>query len=725
MRFERRLRWLTGGLALLALIIVGRLVDIQVLRAAQFEALEDRLLTRPIRYLPAPRGAILDRHGVTLVSDEPMFDISVHYPAIRALSESTPSAETRSYLRATAREMIRLGQAPADADVTALAGRLVDDLRDMWDWLAQLSGEPRAELVARAAAYERQFTRIQEAVARNTDNPNVRILETELCHPMIDTVDGQTAMIAREQARRFPWLRVSPASKRVFHDADTTAQLLGVTGAASRERIESDPLIGDEFRELRPGDVVGVSGVERMAELLLRGVRGRVTEEFDRSELERIEPIPGNDVRLTIDMGLQNAAYEILGRHVEKSEHPCGGSAVVIDVDTREILAMVSYPTFPANEYRALYSDLARDTLWLPTRDRPVQDAQPPGSTCKLISVYAALSEGVMSPSSAVSCDGRFRDDQPNAFRCWIFNQYGLSHGLQTAEDAIRNSCNIYFYTAGDRLGVDRLTAWFARFGLGSAQGTGLIEETGGVNPTPLWLSARRGGRVYPADAWNFSIGQGEVSATPLQVANVAATIASGRWRPVKLLRDAPPDATRPTLPDGPVLSDNILRIIRKGMWRVVNERGGTANVAKLDVNSHVLCGKTGSAQVTPRILTRRYTFEWSDGRRQEVIARSEGEARELLSTTGERPKRVGSFAEERFPSWQPGDKLPSHAWFIGFMQPANTPQGAQPRGAVAIAVLIDFGGSGGRVAGPVAKEIAEWMIAAKADEMTSREVGD
>ncbi|MCA9244538.1 MAG: hypothetical protein KDA32_11315 [Phycisphaerales bacterium] len=724
MKFERRLRWLTLMLAALAIVIVGRLVDIQVLRAAQFEALEDRLLTRPVRYLRAPRGAILDRNGTPLVSDEPMFDISVHYPAIRALAEGEISPETQVYLRATAREMIRLGQAPGDMGVSDLAAQLSGDLDEMWEWMAGLAKTPRAELVDRAAAYERKFDRIQEAVARNTDNPSVRIRETELCHPMLDAVDAATAMRAREQSRRFPWLRVSPASKRVFHDADTVAQLLGVTGSASRERIEADPISGDEFHGLRSGDIVGVSGVERMAELLLRGERGRVTEEFDRSEIERVDPVPGNDVRLTIDMRLQNAAYEILGRHVEKSEHPSGGAAVVLDVDTREVLAMVSYPSYPANDYRALYTDLARDTLWLPTRFRPVQDAQPPGSTCKLISVYAALTEGVMTPSTAVNCSGRFREDQPNAFRCWIFNQYGLSHGLQTAEDAIRNSCNIYFYTAGDRLGVDRLTSWFDRFGLGRTQGTGLIEETGGVDPTSLWLAThRRDARVYPSDAWNFSIGQGEVNATPLQVANVAATIASGRWRPVRLLLDADRAPLREDIPDGPQLNESILHVVRKGMWRVVNERGGTANVAKLDSSSHVLCGKTGSAQVTPRILTRRYVFEWPDKRRQEVIARSEPEAREQLPESAGKPRLAGSFAADRFPPWQPGDKLPSHAWFIGFMQPAGTPQGTVPRGAIAISVLVDYGGSGGRVAGPAAREIAEWIIA---DEAAHRPaVGD
>lgn len=131
-----------------------------------------------------------------------------------------------------------------------------------------------------------------------------------------------------------------------------------------------------------------------------------------------------------------------------------------------------------------------------------------------------------MSPSSAVSCDGRFRDDQPNAFRCWIFNQYGLSHGLQTAEDAIRNSCNIYFYTAGDRLGVDRLTGWFAQFGLGSPQGTGLIEETGGVNPTSLWLARAAAASIRPTLGTSRSA-KARSARRRCEVANVAATIAS------------------------------------------------------------------------------------------------------------------------------------------------------------------------------------------------------
>jgi cell division protein FtsI/penicillin-binding protein 2 len=165
-------------------------------------------------------------------------------------------------------------------------------------------------------------------------------------------------------------------------------------------------------------------------------------------------------------------------------------------------------------------------------------------------------------------------------------------------------------------------------------------------------------------------------------------------------------------MPAPPPLPGEPLAVLRRGMWRVVNERNGTGAPARIDLPGFELCGKTGSAQTVPRVLNSVYTLAWPDGRRAEVVAISPDDA--VAGFPGERPAVAGWRANERYPALLEGEKLPAHAWFIGYTQSAATPRGAPPRGpAYAISVLIEFGGGGGRVAAPVARRIAERLLRA------------
>jgi penicillin-binding protein 2 len=390
---------------------------------------------------------------------------------------------------------------------------------------------------------------------------------------------------------------------------------------------------------------------------------------------------------------------------------PSGAAVAVIDVPSREVRALVSFPTYNYEQYNSEYVPLRRDTRDLPLMSRAVAAEYPPGSICKAIALVGALSEGLITPQTKIECTGHLLPDKPDQFRCWIYNQHpGVTHGPQDAESAVRNSCNIYFFTVGQMLGPARLCQWFDRFGLGRAAGTGLVEESAGILPTEEWLlrTARR--RFQPADAWNFAIGQGELTCTPLQAANVAATIAAGVWSPVRLAYDDAGQALGASLSPAAPFDEAAVRTLRGGMWRVVNDPGGTASSAKLEYPDYELCGKTGSAQTVPRVLTWRYICEWPDGRREEVVTPTEEDA---LATFGdEKPRIVGRRAADRYPVLLEGETLPAHAWFMGFVQPGTTLRGQPPTGRVyAISVVIEFGGSGGRVAAPVAKQIAEYLL--------------
>ncbi len=709
--FRRRLTWFWILLTAAALTLAVRLVDIQLVHAADYEEQAAALLTQPVRYLPAPRGSILDRHGRVLVSHEPSFDLCVHYAVL--------TGQSKSYLQSVARRLKARGEFPATARIDEITDTLRLRVGDMWRRLSELTGEPVAKLIERGERVRAQVARVRAEVRRRTgvDQPVREESDPLLAlHPIAEDVDEQTALAARLELEAMPWVRLVPGSRRVARNADSVVHLLGRMGAVSQERLSDDPLAGDELRALHPGERCGLSGVERLAEPILRGTRGRIVEELDGTVIERLDPVPGRDVVLTIDTELQEYALELLGAAVEESTYKVGGAAVVLDVQTREILALVSYPVYRYSTFDEDYELLLRNAQQQPLRFRAVSGLYPPGSTCKAITLVGAIMDRKVDPDERIHCEGHLLPEQPNQFRCWIYNQYRTTHdaempGGQRGEDAIRNSCNIYFYKLGDRLGPGRLCEWFERFGLGSLQATGLIEESRGIVPSAAWLRAAQGREFERADAWNWSIGQGEVSATPLQVANVCATIAAGHWAPTRLIREpyAPNEVPAPSAP----LDEAALRVLRTGMWRVVNEPGGTAyKHARLERRDTVFCGKTGSAQAAPLPVLYRYTFRWPDGRRAEYKAYLEDDARALaLREHGGEPQRVGKYTIERYPALLEGESA-AHAWFMGYTQSADTPRGNAPRGkSYAIAVIVEYGESGGSVAGPVAMKLAEYLL--------------
>lgn len=711
--FERRLTWLSGFLTLLTVVIVARLAQLQLAYADYYDRLADRLLTVAPQYQPAPRGAIRDRHNEVLVADVPTFDVCVHYGAL---------ADDKNYLSRVARALRRRGDFSSDVTITDLVAQLrAQDLPAVWARLAALTGHSVAEIQMEA---DRLVARIK-AWRERAGQP---VREEDQHLPLLTDLDDDVALQVRLELERWPWIIVRPGARRVAHNADAFVHVLGRVGAASPERIAEDPRAGDELHSLRPGDTCGLSGIEYVADQALRGARGRIQRAYDGSTVERREPQPGGDVHLTLDAPLQRQIYTILAQAVEgdpagtrfpgvPESSRAGAAAVVIDVATREVLALVSYPGYYYERYHLDYDALRRDLRRRPLRFRAVSEQYPPGSTCKLITLVGGLAEGVVTPETHFSCTGYLLPNAPNTLRCWIYNQNpGVTHDLlepggQDAEHAVKNSCNIYFFQVGQRLGAEKLCNWFERFGLGHTAGTGLLEETSGIVPDEAWLRANRQRDVQRADAWNYAIGQGEVTVTPLQAANVAASVAAGFWAPVRLAYDGAGqllgDAAAPPV----ALPADALAVARRGMWRVVNERGGTATAAQLNLDGMEMCGKTGSAQAVPRVIDYRYVLELPDGQRREVIALTEEDALAALGSVDARV--VGRFAHGRLPELGPDDPLPSHAWFIGFTQPATrAATGVRPtRGAYAISVLIEYGGSGGHTAAPVAREIAEAVL--------------
>ncbi len=312
------------------------------------------------------------------------------------------------------------------------------------------------------------------------------------------------------------------------YNTDYAGVLLGQVGAISAESWSEnkETYLAEGYSM---DSIIGLSGVESAFEEYLRGTDGTktVTKDSDGnivSEEYTEEPQAGNNVTLTIDIKLQEAAEEALEKYTESINDGAGGSAaVVVDIDTGEILASASWPTFSAATYTEDYEELASDEL-LPLYNRALLGTYAPGSTYKICSAVAGLSSGAITTSTTFECNYRFQY-YDWVYRCW----YSKGHGTEDVADAVRDSCNVFFYNLADIVGIDTLTDYALQFGLGVSTGVELSESTG-VNAGPDY-SESVGATWTLGNVMSAVIGQSDNQFTPLQLANYIATFINGGTR--------------------------------------------------------------------------------------------------------------------------------------------------------------------------------------------------
>jgi penicillin-binding protein 2 len=550
--------------------------------------------------LEAPRGDILDREGRMIATTRPAFGLEV---------------------------------LPSDLRNPDLAFRA----------LGQLLGEDAAQLRAQ----------VGDPRGRARFQP-VR-LAGDLSFDRLASVESHLYAL--------PGVMTDVRPRRHYLGGDLAAHLLGYLGEVQRQQLETRAWAG-----YRSGDVVGQAGIEALEQTRLRGrdggrnvvvdVRGRVVDVLDEEE-----PVAGGSVTLTLDLDLQHAAEE--GFQPDAiGEAPKMGALVAMDVQTGDILALVSKPSYDPNAFAggvsaATWKALTTDT-WRPLQDRAISGQYPPGSTYKAIVAAAALQEKVISTGGLVYCPGHFTLGR-RTYRCWKKE----GHGAMSLRDALIQSCDVYFYTAGLKLGIDRL-AFFARgFSLGRRTGIALPGEQSGLVPTAAWKETRFGEPWGAGETVSASIGQGFNLTTPLQLAVAYAAIANGGRvvRPRLILSQQDPDGQlvpgpapeiRSTVP----VSEKNLALVRDALTGVVEEPRGTGGRARVP-GMHV-AGKTGTAQV----VHMRHTED---------------------------------LEEDEVPL-----KYRDHAWFVAFA-PADAPQ-------IVVAVLNEHGGHGGSAAAPIAQRVlARW----------------
>lgn len=418
------------------------------------------------------------------------------------------------------------------------------------------------------------------------------------------------------------------------------------------------------------GDEIGQFGLEKNWEEFLRGRGGGQQVEVDSlgrrvRVLHAVEDVPGQNVYLTLDRELQETGYEAL----EGKE----GTIVALDVNSGAILALVSTPAFDPNvfargvsveEWRTLTRNPAN-----PLNNRAIQGQYPPGSTFKIVLAVAALEEGIIQPEKPILCQGSLAVGN-RVFRDWKKE----GHGAVDLHKGLVESCDVYFYQLGQKLGIDRIAHYARALGLGERTGIALDHEKSGLIPDTAWKKKRFGQPWFPGETPSVSIGQGYVSVTPLQMANLIATVANGGtlyrpWlvRKVKsldgrLIREYEPEIIRSL-----DLKETTLENVRRALQDVVNNPSGTGGRAKSNIVA--IAGKTGTAQVA---------------------------------------EMKGAMVKSEYLPYNIRD----HAWFVAYA-PAEKPE-------IAVVVLIEHGGHGASAAAPLAKKIIERYLSRQTEPTPS-----
>ena len=750
-RFDRRVGVLSVCFLLVATVLALQLGRLTVTEHSTHRAAVERFLVTT-RLVPATRGSILDRRGEVLAADRASWDVLLRYDAI------TGRWATEMARRELVREIglsswLELSAGERSSRILARQAKFDALLEDVYARICEAGGISRDELdrrlddiVARAAreAASRKEALLEREIrlfgddARLDEIDRERVAAQRGSHAILADVPDEVAFAFQRIAEDLPGTvtvvastrRVRPWEQVAFeldrsrfptpirsqkplavvlngvadHIVGTTRTQVFAEDLARRPLF--DPSNGTilDLGGYRPDrDVIGSSGIERGHEGTLRGTRGLVERNLEQGTERREEPIDGSDVVLTIDIRLQSRIQALfapgsrlarieryqLGLDAEGNPRdgplPLGfelvGAVVVLEVATGEILAAVSAPTLAEG---ALLSD-ARRARETPQVFRPLDAVYLPGSILKPILFCAGVAEGVVAPDSTIECKGHFFPDRPDSVRCWTFRaaegRLG-THGPLAGSDAIARSCNIYFYELARRLGPERVSSWLARFGVGEPFGVGLagearsadgrtrvLGEAGGLLPDLSLLARQRadGDRVSEL---LLGIGQGPVAWTPLHAAQAFATIARGGvsvpprivrgWRAGEQPRDLgiPPAAVASAL---------------RGLRDSVNAQHGTGHHISLeggvrenlfDFSAIDVWGKTGTATVPP------FRIDGDGDGRAETRVRTD------------------------------------HAWFVGLA----APRGEAP--AYAIAVILEHGGSGGKVAGPMAAAVMRALAA-------------
>lgn len=467
----------------------------------------------------------------------------------------------------------------------------------------------------------------------------------------------------------FPGVDIYARLVRHYPYAELTAHVVGYVGRINERELKKLPVA-----EYRGTHHVGKVGIEKYYESKLHGNTGYIEMETNAlgrkiKSISSVDPTPGDDLVLTLDVDLQQTAYDALEGHT--------GAAVAIEVKTGNVLAFVSRPGFDPNPfvygisskaYRALQSSDEQ-----PLFNRALRGQYPPGSTVKPFMGLAGLEYQVIQPHSTLFCPGYYR--LPNVrhkYRDW--KTWG--HGRVTLKDAVTQSCDVYFYDLARNLGIDRIHEFMQKFGFGEKTSIDLVGEKAGLLPSKKWKRRARNLAWYPGETLITGIGQGFMQVTPIQLARATATLANRGEIVVPHFLNTDVEGKEPAVKKIEQINLNQHNVseITAAMINVIHGPRGTARRLKQGID-YQIAGKTGTAQV--------FTVK----------------------------------QEEKYDETKISKKLKDHALFISFA-PADDPK-------IAVAVIVENGGHGGSVAAPIAGKIMKQFITGVIEHKLEEDIGE
>ncbi|MBW8038910.1 MAG: hypothetical protein FVQ85_02800 [Planctomycetes bacterium] len=643
--------------ALLLLPCLLRLIQIQILAHSSYmEQIEELKLQQGVsRQLKTIRGKILDRKGRVLAENEPQFQLHINYNISCLLDERVRKAKM---LNAAGRSMLAKGKSSLfdirkemDAklqdlqkiidkctyfglernDVEQKIARINERIWNFRTFFAWMGNRPDPKIIAK---YNGRFSDVPLSVAirdfkKEFPDETDRLLlieeiknfpEMNKSSRLLELKTDSDVFDAQLEFMDIEGIEILPDEKRLYPYGSVASQTIGWVGPPQKR----DKLLfaNDKLSRYISDEVCGrEDGVEYICETILRGRRGEKLWDIDRQLVSRTETQFGLDVTMTLDIELQKEIEDHLADCNLNQNCTAPMAAVVIDVNTGDILALVSTPTFDLNLVRQDYDALASDPNE-PLRNRAINKGYPPGSVVKPLILIAGLQSGKISAGETISCPAR---KAPKYWpSCWLFNQYQSGHDYKwqnIARNAIRGSCNIYFSRLAERIQPMVLQLWLFKFGYGKKfplvlptdksgnQHRNLRQVAGTISSVPTRAAISQPDKIpvlYKGERRYFGIGQGNLRATPLQVANAMAAIArGGLYKTPRLFVNDPNKNPTSQLPnsDGVPLgiSPQNIAVVHDGMSAVVNEPSGTANSqfveSTLPLQAVKVYGKTGSTQ--------------------------------------------------------------------------------------------------------------------------------
>ncbi len=573
-------------------ILVSRLWHLQIQQGEIYSSKADNNRVRYVEVAP-PRGNVFDSKGREIVTNRPSFNVLL------------------------SREEKRL-----------------DDF-----------------LLKRVASYlEVDVTELLDRIREMADTPK------HIPVKLAEDIDWEKVAVIENNRLELPGIRIEVVPLRMYHYGNYASHLIGYLGEINDVELQTE-----EFGHYKGGDLIGKMGLERLKETVLHGEKGREYMEvnaqgFEQKYLKGIEPLPGFDLQLTVDMELQKAAEEIMASQDK------AGAVVAVEVNSGRVLVAASAPQLKLDEFVGGISSKAwkamLDDPRHPLINKTVQGQYPPASTYKIVTALAGLGERIIDPNTVIFCPGHYRFGN-RTYRCWKKGGHGAVNLLR----ALSESCDVYFYQVGQKLGVDRIAEYARHMGLGQKTGVDMEHEKSGLVPTAEWKKNRYNTPWQEGETLSVAIGQGFDLTTPIQVCMMTSALANGGtlYKPglIESVRD--PDGRvverfEPKVVDRMVGHGQNLKLIRASLVEAVNGRHGTGRPARLE--NITVAGKTGTAQVV-------------------------------------RLKQYQHLKEEDIPY-----KYRDHAWFTCFA-PAENPE-------IAVTVLVEHGLHGSSGAGPVARAVLE-----------------